>query len=195
MLTATYSLVAIAAEQDKARSLLNRLKQYIHAAWRGLQDFDFTFLETAFGKLVQLDGFCRSRKIEEYLIPALRSAADEAGDLIAEWDRLAAKGRAILHAVGDQMAVAFDAGAIRINDVCHAMEAYCGYLHERLEKEDNELLPMARRVFSVEQWFSLAANFLSDGEAAGRKRRSFSPVRSSTSSAAAVQSSRTSDSM
>ncbi len=171
MLTATYSLVAIAAEQDKTRSILGRLQQYIQTTWKGLQGIDFTFLETAFNKLLQLENYFHTRKIELYLIPALRNASKEVDILLAELDTLSTNAEGFLRSVGDQLTATFDLGNIKINEICHAMEQYCDRLFIRLDKEEKELLPMARRLFSIEDWFSIAAQFLSDDAAAYERRR------------------------
>lgn len=169
MLTATYSLVALATEQDKTRAMLSRLQQYIQTTWRGLQSIDFSFLEATFGKLMQFDKFFGARKLERYLMPALRNTGKEAESLIAELDALRVKGANILRSVGDQLAEAFEMSSVKINQVCHAMESYCGYMLVRLEREERELIPLARRLFSIEDWFTIAAQFLSDGnDADGR---------------------------
>ncbi len=171
MLTATYSLVAIAAEQDKTRSMLQRLQQYIHASWKSLQNIDFTFVETAFNKLMHFDKCCHRRKLEVYLIPALRNVSREADVLIAELDALSTNGMAILRSLGDLLADTFDKSAIKMNQICHALESYCDCLRMRLDREERELIPLARRVFSVEDWFNIAAQFLSDDtEVDGRRQ-------------------------
>lgn len=162
MLTATYSLVAIAAEQDNARRRLHRLQQYIHAAWKGLQNMDFGFLEAALNKLVQFDKYCRTRKVEMYLIPALRNTDREADALIAELDGISAAGMSILSSIGDQLGAAFYAGRVHFTEIYRSMELYCCKLSLRLEKEERVLLPMARRLLSTEEWFAIAAQFLSD---------------------------------
>ncbi|WP_292934322.1 hypothetical protein [Noviherbaspirillum sp.] len=183
MLTATYSLVAIAAEQDKARRMLSRLRHCFQSAWRGLQSFDFAFLETAFNKLMQFDKFCRNRKIELYLIPAIRTVSDEADALIGELDALSAKAACFLRSAGDQLAGAYDLGSIKVNEVIHAMESYCDKIVTRLDREEKELLPLARRLFSIEDWFSIAAHFLSEDAVACGRRRAL-PARVAAQSAA-----------
>ena len=171
MLTATYSLVAIAAEQDKTRAMLSRLQQYLQGTWRGLQKIDFSFLESAFGKLLQFDKYFGARKLERYLVPAMRSAGREAEILVSELDVLSAKGANIMRSLGEQLAEVFEASSVRITQICHAMETYCGTMLVRLEREERELIPMARRLFSIEDWFTIAAQFLSDdGDADGRHR-------------------------
>ncbi|HZW12267.1 MAG TPA: hypothetical protein VFF81_03620 [Noviherbaspirillum sp.] len=172
MLTATYSLVAIAAEQDTARSRLDRLQKYIHSAWKSLQNIDFGFIENALNKLMQFDKYCRTRKIEMYLIPALRNATREADTLVEELDALSSAATNILRSIGEQLTATFFAGRIRFSEICQAMDLYCRKLAMRLEREEQELLPMARSHFSTEEWFSIAAQFLSDETTAlGRRRK------------------------
>jgi hemerythrin-like domain-containing protein len=176
MLTATYSLVALAAEHDNARGILSRLRQYIETSWKGLQNVDFGFLNSAFDKLMQFDKYCRERKIELYLIPAMRNASREAEALIAELDLLSAKAGAVLRWVGEQLRAALDMGRLKVNELCDAMESYCRYLTTRLDKEEKELLPLAHRVLTVEDWFSIAAQFLADSNASVRKRHAAWPA-------------------
>jgi hypothetical protein len=149
--------------------MLSRLQQYIQTTWKGLQNIDFAFLETAFGKLMQFDTFLGARKLERYLMPALRHAGREAETLVAELDTLRTKGANILRSIGEQLAEAFEASSVKINQICHAMESYCGCMLIRLEREERELIPLARRLFSIEDWFTIAAQFLSDdGDADAR---------------------------
>lgn len=173
MLTATYSLVAIAAEQDNARGVLSRVRQYIQATWKGFQNIDFAFLENAFNKLMQLDSYCRSRKLERYVIPALRNASRDAETLIAELEALSRKGMTLIRMVRDQLAASFEFNAVKANEICEAMECYCHHLSVRLEREERELIPLARRLLSIDDWFKIASQFLADesrGRGKGRYR-------------------------
>lgn len=162
MLTATYSLVTITAEQDNARSMLFRLRQYIQATWKGFQNIDFTFLETAFNKLMHFDTYCRNRKLEVYVIPTLRNASRDADTLIAELETLSNKGMCIIRTMRAQLAAAFEFSAIKVSDICEEMERYCTHLFTRLEREEKELIPLASRLLSIEDWFKIAAQFLAD---------------------------------
>lgn len=170
MLTATYSLVAISAEQDKTRNLLHRLQQFVQAAWKGVQSIDFGFLDAGYNRLTQFDHYCRNRKIEAYLIPALRGFSNEADKLIAELEVVNAKARHVLQVVGRHLAASVNMSHLQISQVYDAMQAYCRHASERLTLEEQWLLPLARRLFSVEDWFSLATQFLSgDGRSSGRQ--------------------------
>jgi len=183
MLTATYSLVAIAAEQDKTRSMLSRLQQYIQNSWKGLQNIDFAFLDNALGKLMHFDRCFRNRKLELYLIPTLRVAGREAETLIAELDALSAKGMSILRSIREQLGQAFEKSTIKVNEVCHAMESYCDCMFVRLEREERELIPLARRLFSIEDWFTIAAQFLADDGSMGGRRHGASRPRAAAGNA------------
>lgn len=172
MLTATYSIVAIAAEQESARGALTRLQQCIQAAWKGLQNIDFSFLENTLNQLTQFEKRCRNRKLETYLIPVLRNTSREADTLIAELDALSARATAIFWSLRERFVTAYDISSGRAGELCHAVETYCNNMFIRLDKEDRELLPLARRVLSVEQWFSIAAQLLADeADLYGRRGR------------------------
>lgn len=174
MLTATYSLVAIAAEQDKARSLLQRLQHFIEASWKGLQDIDLGFMEAAHQKLLRFDHFLRERKIEQFLIPLLRQAGQEAELLIAELDSLRARSARALQSAGRELSSRIELNGHEIARLSDAMHTYCAHVAARLRLEEQALLPLARRLLSVEDWFHLAAEFLSSAESpdqTGTKRQ------------------------
>lgn len=178
MLTATYSLVAISTEQNTARGKLFKLQQFIQSAWKGLQNIDFGFIETALNKLMQFDKFRQNRKIEMYVIPALRKTSREAEELIAELDRISAAGLGILHSISEQVTGALSTGRGRFCEICQAMQVYCYKASIRLKKEEEELWPMVRRLFSTEEGFAIAAQFLSDdSDAYGRRRRHYVQAR------------------
>lgn len=178
MLTATYSLVAITAEQENVRSTLCKLQQYIQNIWHGIQQIDFAFLDVAFDKLFQFDEYCHRRKIELYVIPALRKATRKVDALLAELDSLSEVGMRILRAARNQLVDAVEAGGTRVHDICLAMELYCDHWLTRLTKEEEELFPVLRSLLSIEEWFAIASQFLSDdAEAEGRRRHALPPSR------------------
>ena len=168
MLTATYSLVAIANEQSKTRHLLHKIQKCIQNAWKDLHELDFAGIERVFQELRSLDRYYHSRKVEVHLIPAVRSATDKADPLLAELDALSKMGMNILRSIGEQLKLAYERGGDAVGEVCRSMELYCNKLLKRLTKEEQELLPLVRRVFSIEEWFAVGAKFLSaDGQVRG----------------------------
>lgn len=171
MLTATYSLVAIATEQEKTRTLLKRLQQFIEASWKSLQSLDFSFLEAGYHRMMQFDHFLRNRKIELFLVPALKEMTHDAELLMGELDALRAKAGHALQRVGAQLAVRMEMTRVQVSDVCDSMQAYCHHVAARLSLEEQSLLPLARRLLTVEDWFRLASDFMSrDGGHGGRSR-------------------------
>jgi len=168
MLTATYSLVAIANEQSKMRRLLHKIQNCIQNAWKDLHQLDLAGIERVFNELRNLDRYYHSRKVEVHLIPAVRNATDKADPLLAELDALSEMGMNILRSIGEQLKLACERGGDAVGDVCRSMELYCNKLLKRLAKEEQELLPLVRRVFSIEEWFAIGAKFLSeDGQVRG----------------------------
>lgn len=165
MLTATYSLVAIANEQNSMRRILRRLHQGIRRLWDSLYSGEPKSLESAYASLAEFDRCCRQRKVERYLIPALRRVTVEADILAQELEAISAAGRRLLRNVGEQLKTAIDLGGSRAQEVCSSMDQYCHKVLYRLAREESELFPMATRVFSVEEWFAIAEKFLSiDGQ-------------------------------
>jgi hypothetical protein len=169
MLTTTYSFVALAAEQDTARGMLAKVQHCLRTAWASLHNLEA--LETALNKLMQLEKFCRRRKLEVYLIPALRRVTHEADALLSELDSLAESGLATLRSVRTQLAEHTELSRVRAGELWHALSVHCDHAAARLSREEQELLPLARRMLSIEEWFTIAAQFLSD-DARQQGRRS-----------------------
>jgi hemerythrin-like domain-containing protein len=172
MLTATYSIVTISTEQSKAHRILHRLQHYARTAWKGLMSIDLATVESAVNNLTQFDRFCHRRKIEVYVIPAIRRITRDADHLLAELEALSAGGMNVLRAMREQIGRACHERAMRVNDVCGSIELYCHRIQQRLAKEEDELFPLVRRLFTIEEWFAIAEKFLAD-DAARRSREDY----------------------
>lgn len=165
MLTATYSIVAISAEQKKTRTLLVKLQNSIVNAWKNFQESDFAGLEAALHKLAQFDQLFHSRKVEKYVIPAIKNATHVADPLLEELEALSSYCMRILHALPGQVHQAIGQSIVKQKEVKKAMELYCSKLQLRLAKEEQELLPLVPKVLSGDEIFELGARFLAeDGE-------------------------------
>lgn len=162
MLTATYSIVAISAEQKNARKTLARLQQSIRNVWKNFQEIDLASVEIAIHKLTQFDHFFHSRKLERYVIPAIKNATHEIDPLLAELEALSAFCVRILQSLPHQVRQALDQGIAKQKELRRAMELYCSNLHLRLVKEEQELLPLVHQVLSGDEIFELGAQFLAD---------------------------------
>ncbi|MFD2273794.1 hypothetical protein ACFS07_29680 [Undibacterium arcticum] len=92
MLTATYALVAIAVEHKKTWATSSTLQQYLQSSSKARQAIDPLGLESVVNQLVQIDDSCHQRKVEVYVIPAIRKATREADSLLAELESLSTLG-------------------------------------------------------------------------------------------------------
>lgn len=163
MLTATYTLVALSVEQASIRLGLQSLQQLLQQpALSAMQ------VACAGESLQRLYHNCHWRKVDSFLIPAIRRATGQAEALLDEL--------AVLFAVaGDAAAaVAGRAGApdseSALAQYCGAIERFCEVLLRRIEREENELFALARTVISGEAWFSIANHLLvQDAQRAARR--------------------------
>ncbi len=154
MLTSTYTLVALSIEQAGARiglqSLLERWQPGARKAGQPTQ----RELELACDALRVAFDNCYWRKLDKFVVPALRRAGAAAG-LLAELDALtlaAIEARADAHA----------AAAVEDPGFGAAVERCCSLLLERLEREERELFPLARTHVPSETWFAIANQMLAN---------------------------------
>lgn len=160
MLTATYSLVTLSVEQKNARSMLSRLHAHIQNILQNLHSINMACLEGAISKLEQFEEFCHKRKVETYVIPAIRQSTRKADPILAELENLSSRSMDLLRALHEQWRYAFDQGVAGVKNICSGMEQYCHHLHERLVKEEEKLFPVVIGLLPTEQWFDIAAKFL-----------------------------------
>ncbi len=172
MLTATYSLVAMATEQKNASHLLARARQAIAALWNSRQEADLGRAEEALSGLTRFDHYCHQRKVEKYVIPTVRGASREIDAIVGELESLSGIGMKFMGTAAEQLRAMFERHGPQVPELCHAMEAYCDCLQQRLKREEEDLLPLVRRMLSVDDWFSLAAKFLGDEQSRKPTRNS-----------------------
>ncbi|MGV3653717.1 MAG: hypothetical protein ACO1N5_05820, partial [Noviherbaspirillum sp.] len=124
-------------------------------------------LEAALNELARFDQYYHERKVEIFIIPALRKATREADPLLEELESLSRQGRNLLSRARDGLRNAFQQGKATVEELCRSLQQYCVHLSRRLQKEE-EVVQIARRVIPAEQWFDIAAKFLTYDE---RKRQ------------------------
>lgn len=163
MLTATYSLLSLSVEQKSVHKLLSSIQQLVQDSWAGKRCIDppIPILESVISQLTKLDEFFRQRKLEIYVIPAIRKATQEADSLLIELESLNAIGLGILESVRQQVRQGFNQSVTEVKTLYSSIELYCNHLFRRLSKEEDELLPLAQRVISSGEWFSIGIQFLS----------------------------------
>jgi hypothetical protein len=164
MLIATYTLSTFSVEQKKERSFIGRIQHTLRANAGKLQEIDPLRLESDLNSLSRFSETRHQRRVTSGLMPAVRRATREADPLLA--DRLLADleslrktGSDLLLYLRHNLRPAFAQGAVK--QWCSSMERYCQNLLQRLAKEEQELLPLARRVMSSADWFALGSSFLS----------------------------------
>ena len=160
MLTATYTLVALSVEQSSVRVSLQALQKMLQTNFVHQTALTPGQVSAACEAVKRVYESCHWRKLDRFLIPAIRKATHEADKLLQDLDEL---GRAAADAVGvllirlGSMAVDSHSAVIQF---CSALESFCSATLERLEREERDLFPVARAVISGEAWFSIANEML-----------------------------------
>lgn len=162
MLTATYVLLTLSIEQKKERHFIARLLQYVQSRARKPSEIDPVFIESQLEELTRFAEARHQHKLEACLMPAVRNAGGECGAVLSELEALARLGRAIQTTVRKCLRRAMRRGATRSKLLCRTVDLYCQNLLKRLDKEEQELLPLAQKLISSEEWFEIGSMFLAE---------------------------------
>jgi hemerythrin-like domain-containing protein len=168
MLTSTYTLVALSVEQTAVRSALQSLASELHA----LPDDGGILAPGQASRLCaelrQVMDDCHWRKLDKFLVPALRRSTQAADGLLHDLEQIS-------RSAADALAAAeacVDAGARGVDrdSFQDAVERCVAALRCRLEREEHELFPLARTLVRGEAWFAIANQMLAH-DAVARERR------------------------
>lgn len=170
MLTVTYTFVAISTEQKNARNELTGLCGYLRNCLQCLNNLDYAIIQKALNRVTQFDQYWRSRKLELYLIPAVRGLSSEVDALLAEIEYFTVLAAEKLKTVQQALHETEEASIDKLCTLVAMLESYCECLLLRLAKEEEELLPLLRRLLSNDEWFPIAAQFLSDEQKTHRRQ-------------------------
>ncbi|MET0982181.1 MAG: hypothetical protein ABWY02_08780 [Telluria sp.] len=102
---------------------------------------------------------CHRRKLDKFLMPALRRAGAGAIPLLCELDMLSRSAAEAL----DTVCILLEGGVDneeRVDTFCLAVERFCSALTVRFEREERELFPVARAAIGGEAWFAVANQML-----------------------------------
>ncbi len=169
MLTATYSIIALKIEQNRACWTLSSIQQSILNGLRNIKNASGVELESMLNRLAQFEQYCHRRKMEVFVIPALRKFTREADALLDELDSLNAAGIALLRSLREKLQQLLCHGTAIVEEIGVALQECCAYFSRRLLREQ-ELVQIAERVIPTEAWFGIAAGFLvEDGRAMALK--------------------------
>ncbi len=169
MLTATYSIIALKVEQNRARWTLSSLRQTILSCLRNLRQARGIDADALLGRLSQFEQYCRQRKMEVFVIPALRRFTHEADALLEEIEALGKTSLALLRGLRDKLHLAIATGVTAADEIAASLEQCWAHVDRWLAREE-ELMPIAERVIPGDAWFGIAASFLSQ-DAHARQHR------------------------
>lgn len=159
MLTATYTLVALSVEQTNMRVSLHAVQQLVQKSYARQSALTEGQADYVCDTLRRLYEGCQGRKLDRFLLPALRRAGAGAEPLLCELDMLS---RIAAEALGAACRLA--AGGIDDDDsvdaFCVAVERFCTVLEQRFEREERELFPIARAAIAGDAWFAVANQML-----------------------------------
>lgn len=162
MLTTTYTLITLSVEQKTSRTILSQLQESIRNILRKVHEYDLGQFKSVLEKLAQFDQYCHRRKMELYVIPAIRGVTHEVDALLAELESFSQQGMHQLQAAREKISQALKAGADQLAELYHVVVDYCDNLRRRFDKEEGELMPLVSSLLTSEQWFPIAAQCLSD---------------------------------
>ena len=161
MLTATYTLVALSVEQTNLRVSLHAVQQLVQKSYARQSALTEGQADYVCDTLRRLYESCQGRKLDRFLMPALRRAGvgAEAEPLLCELDMLS---RSAAEALGTACRLA--AGSIddeeTVDAFCLAVELFCVALELRFDREERELFPIARGFIAGDAWFAVANQML-----------------------------------
>jgi hypothetical protein len=176
MLTATYTLVALSVEQTNMRVSLHAVQQLVQKSYARQSALTEGQADYVCDTLRRLYESCQGRKLDRFLLPALRRAEAGAEPLLCELDLLS---RSAADALGAACRMA--AGSIDddegVEAFCMAAARFCAALEQRFEREERELFPIARAAIAGEAWFAVAHQMLAyDAYRAEHRGRSAPPA-------------------
>jgi hemerythrin-like domain-containing protein len=160
MLTATYTLVALSVEQANIRVSLQSFQKYVQATMLRQHGMSLNQLEFAYESLNRLYQACHWRKIEMYLIPAIRQATQQADQLLEELGRLNDSALNVIRSLQELVAKSQRDNEACGEEIAERIDDFCDSMLNRLDKEEKELFNVARTAIGGEAWFAIANQFL-----------------------------------
>lgn len=177
MLTATYTLVALSVEQTSVRVSLQSLQTYVQNNLRHQAALTPAQIEYACGTLKRLYESCHWRKLDKFVIPAIRRATRACDALLAELEALSQAAADAMGAALQAIESAAPDPQARVRAFCAAIERFCATLLQRLEREEHELFNAASSIVPGEAWFAIANQMLAH-DSYRKEIRGGGPIRS-----------------
>jgi len=175
MLTATYTLVALSVEQTNMRVSLHAVQQLVQKSYARQSALTEGQADFVCDTLRQLYEGCQGRKLDRFLLPALRRAGAHAiaEPLLCELDMLSRSAAESLGAACRLASAAIDEEDV-VDAFCLAVERFCDALSMRFDREERELFPIARGAIAGDAWFAVGKQMLAH-DAYREERRGRTP--------------------
>lgn len=157
MLTSTYILVALSIEQNTVRASLQTLADELQKLPGDYATLAATRAAQLCADLRRAVDDCHWRKLDKFLVPALRDSSRAEG-LLQDLERLSAE--AAVAMVLAETCFGADERPVDRERFCGAVQACITALRSRLEREEHELLPLARGTVDGDAWFAIANQML-----------------------------------
>ncbi|MFC5510538.1 hypothetical protein ACFPOU_05300 [Massilia jejuensis] len=174
MLTATYTLVALSVEQTNMRVGLHAVQQLVQRGYARQSALTEGQADYVCATLRRLYEGCQGRKLDRFLLPALRRAGAGADPLLCELDMLSRSASEALGAAC-RLAAAGIGDEEGVDAFCLAVERFCAALELRFDREESELFPIARAAIAGDAWFAVANQMLAHDAYRDEHRSQASP--------------------
>jgi hypothetical protein len=159
MLTATYTLVALSVEQTNMRVSLHAVQQLVQKSYARQSALTEGQADYVCATLRHLYEGCQGRKLDRFLLPALRRAGAGAEPLLCELDMLSRSAAESLGAACRLAGSPIDDEDL-VDAFCMAVERFCTALALRFDREERELFPIARGAIAGDAWFAVGKQML-----------------------------------
>ncbi|CAN5450948.1 hypothetical protein BH11PSE11_BH11PSE11_35680 [soil metagenome] len=162
MLSITYSIAVLTAEQKKTRAMFDRLQHRSDAGSGSCKrESGIDEWQTTVGLLSQFEQHCRARRFAMHFIPVLRHASARTAQVLAEHEALSAKIAGTLGSVHSFLALNGGMPSKRSTKLPAAIKRCLKLMEERLEMEEQQILAIVLELLPPADWFPIAATFLS----------------------------------
>lgn len=170
MLTATYSLVAMSVEHANVRASLNAFHALIRTTFAPEPSLSSGQVDFACLAMQRLYTAFDCRKVELFLVPAVRKLTHVADRLLAELDQLRHTAAQAIDFLLDRVRGGAIDSKIAVASFCDTADTFCSALLTRLEREERELFSIARAVLPVATWFDIAHEMIAAESKSGKAR-------------------------
>lgn len=169
MLTSTYSLIVFSEEQTSIRTKIAALRDHIQQVLKDASVIDSKIADSVLTQLNDFHDCVHYRRVDIYLVSRMRKMSWHAASLLAELESLSLLSLNMLRSVTEKMIKTIKRSGAIVAEVQDAVELYCGTLLNKIEKEEQELFPMAVQLLTPEDWFQIARQLLSHNVKIGDK--------------------------